>query len=295
MLEAGAAETWFDRSRRPPLAAKTGTSYGFRDTWAIGATPAVTVGVWVGRPDGTPLPGQFGAISALPLLQRLVDGLPHDWRRPPGPRPASVSEDIICWPLRRLRDTEAEHCHRRLPAWILDQTVPPSMAPRGEDAPPRIETLRIDPDQGRRLSAGCRAQSRTDMQRIARWPALALPWLDASTLRRSLPPPLAADCIEDPSPHQALVILGVDAGSRLRSPPGSRRPVQISVRASGAAGGVRWLLNGRLVGESEGAEPITLILEQAGEQILTALDAAQRFGQLRFEVEHAAAGTPAPN
>jgi penicillin-binding protein 1C len=293
MLEAGAAESWFDRSRRPPLAAKTGTSYGFRDAWAIGATPAVTVGVWVGRPDGTPLPGQFGAVSALPLLQRLVDGLPHDWRRPPDPRPESVSEDIICWPLgRRLRDTEADHCHRRLQAWILEHTVPPSFAPRGEDAPPRIETLRVAADQGPRRAAGCRTQSGSSTRRIARWPALALPWLDASTLRRSLPPPLSADCQRDRAPHQALIILGIDADSRLRPPPGSQRPVQITVRASGAAGDVRWLLNGRLVGESQGMAPITLTLKQAGEQTLTALDAGHRFGQLRFQVDHAEATVP---
>ncbi|PYS42134.1 MAG: penicillin-binding protein 1C, partial [Acidobacteria bacterium] len=40
---------------------KTGTSFGFRDAWAAGVSDRYTIGVWVGRPDGTPNPGFFGA------------------------------------------------------------------------------------------------------------------------------------------------------------------------------------------------------------------------------------------
>ncbi|MCK7594190.1 penicillin-binding protein 1C [Pseudomarimonas salicorniae] len=286
MLERSEDDAWFDRGGRPDLAAKTGTSYGFRDAWAIGATPAVTIGVWVGRPDGTPLPGQFGAVSALPLLHRLVDGLPRDWRRAALPRPDSVEDDVICWPLgRRVRDTDPAHCHRRLEALILEQTVPPSFAPKGEAQPPRIESVRIDSVSGRRLSALCRGVHQSALHPVARWPALALPWLDAETRRRSLPPPLSPDCLEDSPPLEALVILGIDAGSRLRSPPGNPNAPKASVRASGATGNVRWLLNGRLAGESASSEPLTLSLDHPGPQILTALDATQRYGQVEFVVE----------
>ncbi len=55
---------------------KTGTSYGFRDAWAIGLTPRWTVGVWVGRPDGTPRPGAYGLSAAAPILLRALDLLP---------------------------------------------------------------------------------------------------------------------------------------------------------------------------------------------------------------------------
>ena len=48
------------------LAWKTGTSYGFRDAWAIGVSGRYTLGVWIGRPDGTPNPGFFGANIAAP-------------------------------------------------------------------------------------------------------------------------------------------------------------------------------------------------------------------------------------
>ena len=50
------------------LAYKTGTSYGHRDTWAIGYDGRHVVGVWLGRADGTPVPGVFGADLAAPVL-----------------------------------------------------------------------------------------------------------------------------------------------------------------------------------------------------------------------------------
>lgn len=68
---------------------KTGTSYGFRDAWAMGFDNRYTVGVWLGRPDGTPNPGQHGANTAAPLLFRVFDLLPPT----PGsadPAPAEV-------------------------------------------------------------------------------------------------------------------------------------------------------------------------------------------------------------
>ena len=50
------------------LAFKTGTSYGFRDAWAVGFDGRMTVGVWVGRPDGAPVPGLVGRSAAAPIL-----------------------------------------------------------------------------------------------------------------------------------------------------------------------------------------------------------------------------------
>ncbi|WP_231579630.1 penicillin-binding protein 1C [Pseudorhodobacter antarcticus] len=50
------------------LAYKTGTSYGHRDAWALGFDGAHVVGVWMGRADGTPVPGAFGGDLAAPVL-----------------------------------------------------------------------------------------------------------------------------------------------------------------------------------------------------------------------------------
>ena len=50
------------------IAYKTGTSYGYRDAWAVGFDGRMTIGVWVGRPDGAPVPGLVGRASAAPIL-----------------------------------------------------------------------------------------------------------------------------------------------------------------------------------------------------------------------------------
>jgi penicillin-binding protein 1C len=57
------------------IAYKTGTSYGFRDAWAIGYGETYTVGVWVGRPDGTFSPGRMGRDAAAPVLFEVFDML----------------------------------------------------------------------------------------------------------------------------------------------------------------------------------------------------------------------------
>jgi len=67
-------------TRARDIAFKTGTSYGFRDAWAIGYSPDYTVGVWVGRADGSPRPGHYGRNTATPILLKTFDLLPLDQR-----------------------------------------------------------------------------------------------------------------------------------------------------------------------------------------------------------------------
>ncbi|MBO6607679.1 penicillin-binding protein 1C [Psychroserpens sp.] len=69
-------ENWefFDASKE--VAWKTGTSFGFRDAWAIGTTSNYVVGVWVGNADGEGRPGLIGVQTAGPILFDVFDLLP---------------------------------------------------------------------------------------------------------------------------------------------------------------------------------------------------------------------------
>jgi penicillin-binding protein 1C len=57
-----------DNAAAGRVAYKTGTSYGYRDAWALGFDGKRTIGVWVGRPDGAPVPGLVGRTAAAPIL-----------------------------------------------------------------------------------------------------------------------------------------------------------------------------------------------------------------------------------
>ncbi|SDR70303.1 penicillin-binding protein 1C [Formosa sp. Hel1_31_208] len=77
-------ESWefFDDSKQ--IAWKTGTSFGFRDAWAIGTTKDYVVGVWVGNADGEGRPGLVGVQTAGPILFDVFDILPNsDWFEKP--------------------------------------------------------------------------------------------------------------------------------------------------------------------------------------------------------------------
>jgi penicillin-binding protein 1C len=77
------------------IAWKTGTSFGFRDAWAIGVTPDYVVSVWVGNADGEGRPGLTGIKAAAPLLFSVFDQLPHSTKWFEAPK-EMMSKTGIC-------------------------------------------------------------------------------------------------------------------------------------------------------------------------------------------------------
>ncbi len=135
--------------RSTRLAWKTGTSYGFRDAWAIGMTDDYTIGVWTGRPDGTPVPGQFGARTAIPLLNEVVQVLPqlNNKNIMSMQQPDSVSRQTICWPGGKLlAETPEQECRKIQRSWVLNQTIAPTLAssPKIEDALQELKITSVD-------------------------------------------------------------------------------------------------------------------------------------------------------
>jgi penicillin-binding protein 1C len=81
------------------IAWKTGTSWGGRDAWALGFDHRHVAGVWVGRPDGTPIPGLTGRGAALPRLADVFALLPaaprEGLRLRPAPQPMAEPADRL--------------------------------------------------------------------------------------------------------------------------------------------------------------------------------------------------------
>jgi penicillin-binding protein 1C len=87
------------------IAFKTGTSYGYRDAWSVGYDGRITIGVWVGRPDGAPVPGLAGRTAAAPIL---FDAFSRTGKLPAAlPKPPKgtlvASNAKLPLPLRRFR------------------------------------------------------------------------------------------------------------------------------------------------------------------------------------------------
>jgi penicillin-binding protein 1C len=122
-------------SRATGIAYKTGTSYGYRDAWSIGFDGRHVLGVWVGRPDGGPVPGLAGYVSAAPILFEAFSksGLPI------APLPRA--------PAGALRQARAD-----LPVTLRDFTPPGELPPvHGvPEPPPRI----VFPPEGAHVDLG---------------------------------------------------------------------------------------------------------------------------------------------
>ena len=279
-----------DTGNRPRVAWKTGTSYGFRDAWALGSTRRYTVGVWVGRPDGTPLPGQYGAVTALPLMFEVIDSLPRGrGDAGPTPRPADVAETEICWPLGLPPEpAEPQLCQRRRTAWTLAGNVPPTFAERDARLwSPGRERFDIDARTGLRLSAECARPHERASAEIARWPALASPWLPAQAQARAASrlPPLSPDCRPDGRDAiEELRIEGLNDRATLARAPGSPHGVRLQLRALGTESRVQWLLDGRWIAETRGAQAFQQEFDAAGEHQLTALAESGAWTRARFKV-----------
>ena len=267
------------------LAWKTGTSYGYRDAWAFGVTPTYTLGVWTGRPDGTPMPGQYGAATALPMLVNFLRALPRSAAdRAPSTPPASVTSHEICWPTGLPEAGErASLCHVKHTALLLDDNSPPTrVSQRGDDLP-LVINVSIDEKTGRRVPPHCAAGA-TQIAQFARWPVLASPWLSVEQKRRSALPPIKSGCTETIGSVRSLHIEGIVPGAVLRSAPGSGRAPRVQLKARGAAGRVYWLVNDKLAGLSEGEGGFELSLPDAGISTILAIDDVGRFDRLSLRV-----------
>ncbi|MBS7841481.1 peptidoglycan glycosyltransferase PbpC [Pseudomonas fluorescens] len=273
--------------QRPVLAWKTGTSYGFRDAWAIGVGPRYLIGVWIGRPDGTPVPGQFGLASAAPLMLQVHDVLTNrDSQRGISaavkPVPTNVGVAAICWPLGQPMSRSDPNCRRQRFAWTLDNTTPPTL--QALDQPLSVglmESVWVNA-KGLRVDAHCPGAV---AKNIALWPAPLEPWLPRAERREARIPPADPDC---PPPALAasspLSIVGVREGDQLRLPAASQQALRLKLSALGGSGRRWWFLNGAPLGDSANQEFINASFEHLGRYQLSVLDEAGQTARLEFSV-----------
>ena len=269
---------------RRGIAWKTGTSFGFRDAWAVGVSDRHTVGVWVGRPDGTPNPGFFGANIAAPLLVDVFSaiGTPAAVQRTP---PAEVTQARICWPLGTRADgLPPALCHQERTAWLLDGAAPLTFVDRLRDGSARYVDTR-DVASGLRVRAACASGALLKVE-VARWPAVLEPWLDAATRGKALPPPWAPGCGGAQAAEGGLRIVGITPGETLIRAGGAQGapPPTVRLEARGGQEELLWLVNGRLVGRSAPGKALRHAFEEPGPYAITVMDSAGRYDRVEISV-----------
>jgi penicillin-binding protein 1C len=169
----------FESSRR--IAWKTGTSFGFRDAWAIGVTPGYAVGIWIGNADGEGRPGLIGVHAAAPLFFEVFDQLPAEkWFDPPFDE---MKKTVVC---KQSGYLAQEVCEK-------DTVWAPQHALNG-NACPYHRVLHLDQSKKWQVNSQCEAPSAMITQ-----PWFVLPPLEEFYFKQRNPnylppPPFRKDC-----------------------------------------------------------------------------------------------------
>ncbi len=154
-----------------PAAVKTGTTNDFRDNWAIGYTPDLTAGVWIGNPDNAPMVGTTGVSGAAPIwsefMIQAVQQLTGN-NRAPFVQPSGIMQRLIC----SISGTEpSKYCLvTRTESFASDQPPLPAEQDLWRDA-------WIDTFTGLRASAACADHMQQEVVVAVSDPAARL-WLE---------------------------------------------------------------------------------------------------------------------
>jgi penicillin-binding protein 1C len=268
-----------------PLAWKTGTSYGYRDAWAIGVNGRYLIGVWTGRPDGTPVAGQFGFASAVPVLNQVNNMLQprsalEQAKMPEDPRPESVSSGVICWPGGQSLPAGDSNCRRRLSTWLLDESQPPTLLMPEQEGVKGIRFPIWLNAQGQRVAADC---PDAEQKTMIVWPLPLEPWLPIAEKRAARLPARSNVCPpQNENAPPPLVLSGIREGGVIKRVPG-QAAATLPVLASGGQGSRWWFLNGEPLDTH--SPLLSLKLDKSGEYQLLVMDDAGQVQTVQFAVQ----------
>lgn len=269
-----------------PLAYKTGTSYGFRDAWAVGVNDRHLIGVWIGRPDGTPVAGQFGTAVAVPLLQ-AVDSLLQTVNSANSkaslamPKPTNVSATIICWPSGQSLPIDDPNCRQQRKAWVIDKAIPPTLRSSEQTMSEMQEISLWLNSKGQRVRPECQ---HIKQQTLYLWPSILEPWLPAQEWRENRLPPMSLECpITETQTQNQLLISGIKNGAAIRKP--MNKPVIVTVKASGGQGTHYWFSDQIWAGSTKNNQALRIQISKLGAHHISVIDEHGVFNKVSFMIE----------
>lgn len=224
-----------------PIAWKTGTSFGFRDAWAVGVTPDYVVGVWVGNADGEGRPGLIGLLSAAPVLFDVFSLLPDSgkWFNPPYDKMEKIA---VC---RQSGMRLSQYCNETDSIWVNSAALntPPC---------PYHKPVHLNAEATYRVNADCYPAGKMVTRS---WfelpPAMAWYYKSKNPFYRSLPPWLPGCRSSGENPMQ---LVWPDKPSKLFIPrelDSKLGEVIFEVAHAQPESTIFWYLNNQYLGETK--------------------------------------------
>jgi penicillin-binding protein 1C len=247
----------------PKVAWKTGTSYGHRDAWSVGYTPAYTIGVWVGNFDGHGSPSLVGSEVAAPILFALFNALTNSASNRWFTRPYQVSTREVC-------ALSGMPVSGNCPTTKVDNYISNLSA----KAPCRVhKRITIDNETGATLCSHCRIGRFYHRVVYEEWHPEVATWLTRNGFAIQPIPPHNPDCtgvvagqgpiIRSPSGDSEYHIReGVDLGYQ---------KLLLAASVSNRTKQIFWFVNGELIFKGAPTEPVFLT-PVAGRHRLTCVD-----------------------
>ena len=253
---------------------KTGTSYGNRDAWAVGATPDYVVAVWVGNCDGEGRPLLTGVGYAAPVMFDLFSLLP-----PTGwfPRPSDELEEVVCCRLSGHPATDLCETDGVVSEWV-------PRAPQRPNPCPYHRLVHLNPTETWQVDSDC-----WPIAEIRHVPWFVLPpaqewyYMKSHSEYKPLPPfhpnyagSRASGAVEIIYPQEGMQVaspVALDARSQ---------GVVFSAAHSDPQATLYWHLDGTYLGETTHGEHKIKVVPSPGSHILTVVDPNGHSAAVRF-------------
>tara|TARA_R110000796_G_scaffold74374_1_gene167234 strand:- start:198111 stop:200531 length:2421 start_codon:yes stop_codon:yes gene_type:complete len=253
---------WKLYSSAKKIAWKTGTSFGYRDGWAIGVTPEYVVGVWVGNADGEGRPGLTGIQAAAPILFDVFDVLPETtWFNPP-------MAEMVYAPVDRQSGYLAS------PYSIQVDTVLIPKVGLNTMASPFHQRVHLDKTKNYRVNSDCELV--VDMI-STNWfvlpPKQALYYKKRNPTYQELPP-LRSNCFGESLDMEVMDMVYPEPDAQVYIPinlEGEREQVVFEVAHRKPNSELHWHLDDVYLGTTQ-ANHVLALTPPAGEHIITVVD-----------------------
>jgi penicillin-binding protein 1C len=263
----------------PAIHWKTGTSFGFRDAWAVGSGPAYTAVVWTGNVDNRSSAELVGSEAAGPLLFDVLEGLASRAPATPAAPPDDLTDVWVCAYSGRLA---GDACPDRVTVRAPIHAVPTAPCPYHR-------AYEVDHATGRAVLPACRKPGRSyDHKSFVVLPSAVTAWLIGRHRRVPEPPVFDDDCAADVASAPPVIVTPGE-GQIVTLIPGVGEAHQlVPLTASTHAARLTWFVDGALVGSAPSDQRVYWT-PVAGKHEIVVADDAGRKARRMLDVERGAA------